>query len=271
MTSCLGADPSGVTAGTAARSRHPVRFEARSSTSSPTIESTRTARRSSASIPIRRAPGSTAGRTGSRDPSAHHPSRNVRPGATLTAPSLPRGAGSPFAAGAAADYSASTNHHARSPRLPAPLRRPGGGRRGVTLNGPPSATTPIPTPNTLRRPGPPTLLRTVDLHLRDQRRARDQDQYGDGDDWAFQYDALGNLLSVGLPNGDLVEYRVDGLGRRVGKKKNGVLLKQWNYCDALKPVAELHGGGRARGGVRCFMVGAWSTQTTKYGSLTVIR
>jgi RHS repeat-associated protein len=64
-----------------------------------------------------------------------------------------------------------------------------------------------------------------------------------GDDWAFQYDALGNLLSVGLPNGDLVEYLVDGLGRRVGKKKNGVLLKQWIYRDALKPVAELDGAG----------------------------
>ncbi len=59
----------------------------------------------------------------------------------------------------------------------------------------------------------------------------------------FQYDALGNLLTVGLPNGDLVEYLVDGMGRRVGKKKNGVLLKQWVYRDALKPVAELDGAG----------------------------
>ena len=58
-----------------------------------------------------------------------------------------------------------------------------------------------------------------------------------------QYDALGNLLSVGLPNGDLVEYLVDGMGRRVGKKKNGVLLKQWVYRDALKPVAELDANG----------------------------
>jgi RHS repeat-associated protein len=61
--------------------------------------------------------------------------------------------------------------------------------------------------------------------------------------WLFQYDALGNLVSVGLPNGDLVEYLVDGMGRRVGKKKNGVLLKQWIYRDALKPVAELDGAG----------------------------
>jgi RHS repeat-associated protein len=33
------------------------------------------------------------------------------------------------------------------------------------------------------------------------------------------------------------------MGRRVGKKKNGVLLKQWIYRDALKPVAELDGSG----------------------------
>ena len=64
-----------------------------------------------------------------------------------------------------------------------------------------------------------------------------------GEEWMFGYDALGNLLSVGLPNGDLVEYLVDGMGRRVGKKKNGVLLKQWVYRDALKPVAELDGAG----------------------------
>jgi RHS repeat-associated protein len=61
--------------------------------------------------------------------------------------------------------------------------------------------------------------------------------------WLFQYDALGNLLSVGLPNGDLVEYLVDGMGRRVGKKRNGVLLKRWLYRDSLKPVAELDGAG----------------------------
>jgi RHS repeat-associated protein len=63
------------------------------------------------------------------------------------------------------------------------------------------------------------------------------------EEWLFQYDALGNLLSVGLPNGDLVEYLVDGMGRRIGKMKNGVLLKQWVYRDALKPVAELDGSG----------------------------
>ena len=73
---------------------------------------------------------------------------------------------------------------------------------------------------------------------RQQRTNRDT-----GEAWLFQYDPLGNLLTVGLPNGDLVEYLVDGMGRRVGKKRNGVLLKQWIYRDALKPVAELDGAG----------------------------
>lgn len=61
--------------------------------------------------------------------------------------------------------------------------------------------------------------------------------------WLFQYDAVGNLLTVGLPQGDLITYLVDGMGRRVGKKKNGVLLKQWIYRDALKPAVELDGSG----------------------------
>jgi RHS repeat-associated protein len=64
-----------------------------------------------------------------------------------------------------------------------------------------------------------------------------------GEAWLFQYDALGNLLTVGLPDGTLIEYLVDGMGRRVGKKKNGVLLKQWLYRDELKPLAELDGNG----------------------------
>jgi RHS repeat-associated protein len=63
------------------------------------------------------------------------------------------------------------------------------------------------------------------------------------EEWLYQYDVLGNLLSVGLPDGRLVDYLVDGLGRRVGKKIDGVLLKQWVYRDALKPVAELDGAG----------------------------
>ena len=59
----------------------------------------------------------------------------------------------------------------------------------------------------------------------------------------FSYDVLGNLLSVTLPNGDVISYIIDGLGRRVGKKRNGVFVKGWLYLDGLSPIAELNSSG----------------------------
>jgi len=64
-----------------------------------------------------------------------------------------------------------------------------------------------------------------------------------GDITAYRYDAFGNLKRVDLPNGDVVEYLVDAQNRRVGKRKNGVLVKQWLYRDQLHLVAELDGTG----------------------------
>jgi YD repeat-containing protein len=51
-----------------------------------------------------------------------------------------------------------------------------------------------------------------------------------GDATTYVYDVLGNLLSVTLPDATLIEYLVDGNGRRVGKKRDGVLEKQWVYA-----------------------------------------
>ena len=62
-----------------------------------------------------------------------------------------------------------------------------------------------------------------------------------GDLTTYQYDVFGNLKSVALPNGDVVEYLVNGKNRRVGKKRNGVLVQQWLYRNQLYPVAELDG------------------------------
>jgi RHS repeat-associated protein len=64
-----------------------------------------------------------------------------------------------------------------------------------------------------------------------------------GDVWTYHYDALGNLLSVDLPDGKLIEYVIDGQNRRIGKKVDGVLTKAWLYKDQLKPIAELDGSG----------------------------
>ncbi|MCC6557835.1 MAG: RHS repeat-associated core domain-containing protein, partial [Polyangiaceae bacterium] len=57
------------------------------------------------------------------------------------------------------------------------------------------------------------------------------------------YDVLGALRHVSLPGGTEIEYLVDGLGRRVGKKVGGSLVKGWLWGDALRPVAELDGTG----------------------------
>ncbi len=61
--------------------------------------------------------------------------------------------------------------------------------------------------------------------------------------WDLEYDAVGNLREVVLPNGDIVSYLVDGQGRRVGKLYNGVLERAWLWRGALQPVAELDEAG----------------------------
>lgn len=64
-----------------------------------------------------------------------------------------------------------------------------------------------------------------------------------GYDRVKQYDELGNLLSVDLPDGDSIEYIIDGLNRRIGKKVNGALVQGLLYQDNLNPVAQLDGAG----------------------------
>ena len=64
-----------------------------------------------------------------------------------------------------------------------------------------------------------------------------------GEVTTYQYDALGSLLRVDLPDGRVIEYVVDGRGRRVAKKVDGVTTKRWLYRDQLNPVAELDGAG----------------------------
>ena len=64
-----------------------------------------------------------------------------------------------------------------------------------------------------------------------------------GDVTSYSYDVLGNLLSMTLPDGTLIEYVIDGLNRRVGRKVDGVLVQAFLYHDLLNPVAELDGAG----------------------------
>ncbi len=64
-----------------------------------------------------------------------------------------------------------------------------------------------------------------------------------GEVTAYSYDALGNLREVVLPDGTDIAYLVDAMGRRVGKKVNGMFVKQWLWRGRLQPVAELDGAG----------------------------
>ncbi|MBI2877240.1 MAG: hypothetical protein HYY20_10190 [Candidatus Tectomicrobia bacterium] len=75
-----------------------------------------------------------------------------------------------------------------------------------------------------------------------------------GQTTTYRYDALGNLVSVTLPNGAQVEYVIDGMNRRVGKKVNGTLVQGFLYKDQLAPVAELDGSGNV---VAQFIYGSW--------------
>lgn len=60
---------------------------------------------------------------------------------------------------------------------------------------------------------------------------------------SYQYDLLGALRAVTLPDGTQIDYVIDGAGRRIGKKINGVLDYGLLYQDDLNPVAQLDGSG----------------------------
>jgi RHS repeat-associated protein len=59
----------------------------------------------------------------------------------------------------------------------------------------------------------------------------------------YEYDVLGNLRHVELPNSDEIDYVIDGRNRCIGKKVNHTLTQAWLYQDQLEPVAELDGSG----------------------------
>jgi RHS repeat-associated protein len=60
----------------------------------------------------------------------------------------------------------------------------------------------------------------------------------------YTYDVFGNLTQVHLPNGTRLEYVIDGFNRRVGKKVNDALVRQYLYQSPLQMVAELNAQGQ---------------------------
>ena len=50
----------------------------------------------------------------------------------------------------------------------------------------------------------------------------------------YNYDLMGNLTYVQLPDGTEIEYIIDGQNRRIGKKVNGTLVQGFLYQDQLE-------------------------------------
>lgn len=48
---------------------------------------------------------------------------------------------------------------------------------------------------------------------------------------SYVYDDFGNLTQVTLENGDIIQYQVDGLNRRISKKKNGVFQRFYVWME----------------------------------------
>jgi len=55
----------------------------------------------------------------------------------------------------------------------------------------------------------------------------------------YTFDDRGNLAAVRLVGGTVVDYVLDGLGRRIGKKVNGQLTQGFLYQGLIQPIAEL--------------------------------
>lgn len=61
------------------------------------------------------------------------------------------------------------------------------------------------------------------------------------DTTTYTYSSRGELLEVKLPTGTRIDYVLDPMGRRVGKKINGVLVRGWLHDAKIGLAAELDG------------------------------
>ena len=59
----------------------------------------------------------------------------------------------------------------------------------------------------------------------------------------FTYDSFGNLRNVTRPTGSAIDYVIDGMNRRIGRKVGGTLVQGLLYQNQLNAVAELDGAG----------------------------
>ncbi len=64
-----------------------------------------------------------------------------------------------------------------------------------------------------------------------------------GGSTTYGFDGFQRLRQLGLPDGSTIDYVLDGLHRRVGKRVGGELVQGFLYQDELRVVAELDGAG----------------------------
>jgi RHS repeat-associated protein len=67
-----------------------------------------------------------------------------------------------------------------------------------------------------------------------------------GQTTTYSYDSLGNLMGAWMPDGRVIEYVVDGLNRRVGKRVNGTLVEGFLYDGKLRAIAWLDASGAVK-------------------------
>lgn len=60
----------------------------------------------------------------------------------------------------------------------------------------------------------------------------------------YTYDEAGSLEAVALPSGRRIDYVLDPLGARVGRRVDGVLERAWIFGAGVTPVAEADATGR---------------------------
>ena len=73
-----------------------------------------------------------------------------------------------------------------------------------------------------------------------------QSKTDDDGQTVYDYDAVGNLRSVTLPDMTGIQYLIDGMDRRVGKKVDGSLAQGFIYLNQLSPIAALDANGDVR-------------------------
>jgi RHS repeat-associated protein len=83
-----------------------------------------------------------------------------------------------------------------------------------------------------------------------------------GETTTYNYEEVGNLLSVSLPNGTFIQYVIDGQNRRIGRTVGNTRVQGFLYRNWLNPVAELDGANNvvsrfvyaSRGNVPDYMI-----------------